>query len=451
MSLGNKTMDKNGSKLPRQRLLVFLLLAYSMVTLRWAMPNLIILVKDFDLETQGDSAEVILPYFFPKKNNRTNSLPFHFPRNHPRVGARDENGSYGLIVDPYLVRRSMIQKFQNSRNIDRRSFLPLTLHEYDEICNKSVGEGHGEQSMNAVKLLRPVRAVYSVPLASPSILCVVYTHGGVLARVSAIVETWGWRCDGFFASSTITVRDPSQSGFGSIDLVHSGEEEYGNMWQKTRSILAYLYEHYLDEFQYYYICGDDTFVIPENLKAYLAGLETQFGPGDGEQPLLIGRERGHNKSRYVGGGGGYMLNREALRLYNEESGLMDGCSSESRVAAEDRFISRCFQRENVWPLQPFQKSSGKLLVQRSSPAWMIIDIRRALKTRPIIPYTIIPEDSIANETYAWHMIHRDSATHTLAMKRYHAHFYESCPLDSKRAQSIQSYEFSTEPVVVLAK
>ena len=41
------------------------------------------------------------------------------------------------------------------------------------------------------------------------------------------------------------------------------------MWQKVRSILKYVHLHYLDEYDYFLIGGDDMYYIMENLHAYL--------------------------------------------------------------------------------------------------------------------------------------------------------------------------------------
>lgn len=67
-----------------------------------------------------------------------------------------------------------------------------------------------------------------------------------------------------------------------IDIVHLGEESYGNMWQKVRSIWKYVYKHYTtsekfdekllqtnSEFDYYLLGGDDLYVMVENLIGFL--------------------------------------------------------------------------------------------------------------------------------------------------------------------------------------
>ena len=60
----------------------------------------------------------------------------------------------------------------------------------------------------------------------PRLLCVVYTYDKHHeTMLQAIVNTWAWTCDGFFAASTIT-----NETLGSVDLPHVGDEAYKNMW-----------------------------------------------------------------------------------------------------------------------------------------------------------------------------------------------------------------------------
>ncbi len=54
-----------------------------------------------------------------------------------------------------------------------------------------------------------------------------------------------------------------------IALLHEGEESYYNMWQKVRSIWRYIAKHYADDYDYFFLSGDDTFVIMEKLYDYL--------------------------------------------------------------------------------------------------------------------------------------------------------------------------------------
>jgi glycoprotein-N-acetylgalactosamine 3-beta-galactosyltransferase len=82
-----------------------------------------------------------------------------------------------------------------------------------------------------------------------NILCGVYTYHKMDCRIKGVSERWGWRCDGFLPVSTVTIDDPAIRGYGSVDVPHHGPEMYNNMWQKTRSILAYMYDNYFDDYE----------------------------------------------------------------------------------------------------------------------------------------------------------------------------------------------------------
>jgi glycoprotein-N-acetylgalactosamine 3-beta-galactosyltransferase len=194
---------------------------------------------------------------------------------------------------------------------------------------------------------------------------------------SAIAETWGWKCDGFFAASTQTILPPPPShnnnsssssrststgtfdltqpiaGLGSVDLPHLGPEQYNNMWQKTRSILAYMHDYYLNEFDFFFLSGDDTYVIVENLQRTLQSL----GPAAWEYPLYLGHwipfrpdsinNNNHNQnnmsslSYFVGGGPGYVLNRKSLELLVQTA--LPTCHPTRLTSSEDRILGECFR------------------------------------------------------------------------------------------------------------
>ena len=58
--------------------------------------------------------------------------------------------------------------------------------------------------------------------------------------IEAIINTWGNKCDGFFAASNYT-----NTELGILDVPHRGEESYNNMWQKVRSMWAFVYDTYI--------------------------------------------------------------------------------------------------------------------------------------------------------------------------------------------------------------
>lgn len=328
-------------------------------------------------------------------------------RPHPHAGARDAEGHFGYVADVTLVRRWMIDRFRHWKATSAtssaanshallRQFLPIDDEdEMKAICDTFPGKGsegaagfqlltehvrvensEAEDSIQREFELRQLQheknshesiigaffnkghTLFSskeVELQKDSkILCVVYTYKGKNEFLQGNVETWGWRCDGFFAASTETLTDDNtthfDTGLGAVDLPHLGGESYNTMWQKTRSIVGYLYDNYRDKYDYFLNCGDDTYVIVDNLRSYLKSVEDRYvqnsrnGTAD-MPPLLLGHHVVRGREWYVGGGPGYVFNRAALNLFVENN--FKTCLADQVVSAEDRFISRCMRDAGV--------------------------------------------------------------------------------------------------------
>lgn len=169
----------------------------------------------------------------------------------------------------------------------------------------------------------------------PRVLCLVYTVRTPknYLNAKAISDTWAKKCDKYIAASNIN--DPST---GEIDLKHNGPESYSNMWQKVQSIWKYAYENYLDEYDFFYIAGDDTYLVIENLKAYLISDEVvrlQNGYQDSiykwynkrnltpathhlkPRPLILAQPMMDYGYAVPLGGSGYVLNKAALKFFGE--------------------------------------------------------------------------------------------------------------------------------------
>jgi glycoprotein-N-acetylgalactosamine 3-beta-galactosyltransferase len=331
------------------------------------------------------------------------------PRPHPHAGARDVDGSWGYVADVTLVRRRMLDRYRKSRNSRTTSeeqppisYLPIQPGtEFQVVCNTEPRRGKERKAgwrllaqkvvvdgpnplppKNATSLSEQTFHQHTTTAAAtaaattttattttgtttagtssqhhddssvprPKILCAVYTYEKRHASVTAIGETWGWRCDGFFAASTRTVvDDPDKKnadgivyGLGAVDLPHEGKEEYENMWMKTRSILAYMYDNYLNEFDFFFLAGDDTFLIVENLRRTLESM----GRAAWEEPLYLGHwipdMRG---GYYCGGGAGYVLNRRSLEILIRD--VFPNCMTNDRTPAEDRALGDCFRTVGI--------------------------------------------------------------------------------------------------------
>jgi len=176
-----------------------------------------------------------------------------------------------------------------------------------ELC-KAKGQSGGPLDMNK-KLIDSVKVAQD-NADGQTVMCLVYTIAKNHPSAAACRDTWASRCDGFVVMSNEA--DPT---LPSALVTHEGPEEYGNIWQKVRSIWKYVHAAYTTEFDWFFIGGDDLFVIPSNLRAYLHSPAMQEASMHGEKPMFIGRRfQIPHGQLFNSGGAGYGLNRAALKL-----------------------------------------------------------------------------------------------------------------------------------------
>ncbi|CAB9503633.1 acetylgalactosamine 3-beta-galactosyltransferase 1 [Seminavis robusta] len=189
----------------------------------------------------------------------------------------------------------------------------------------------------------PVSIVAPPPAAKapkgPKIFCGIYTMAKAHSlTIRAMRETWAPRCDGFLAFST-----QSDPRIPAISITHEGPEEYNNMWQKSRAIWKFIGDHYLQEqeYDYFFLGGEDLFVIVDNLRAYLGTLAS--GP---EEDHFVGRRfKGHGPDNYFNSGGaGYALSRGTLRKYIERGYDHPDCAAHRHTSMEDVMMAQCLRK-----------------------------------------------------------------------------------------------------------
>ena len=230
------------------------------------------------------------------------------------------------VPDVEIVRRMFLKGTDGNGNA-----FPPPLD--DELC-EPIGTQGGKVDTNK-QMIDSVNVRIADGGGGPTrVLCMCYTMADAHpTRIRAMRETWAGRCDGFLAFST-----ESDPRLPAISIPHDGEEAYGNMWQKIRSIWRFVGEHYVDQFDYFFLGGDDMFVIPENLRAYLATL------GSPDEDHFAGRRfKGGGRNNYFNSGGaGYAISRGLLRRYL--SVLDDpGCSPNAKTSMEDVKTASCLR------------------------------------------------------------------------------------------------------------
>lgn len=348
--------------------------------------------------------------FFGDEKDNVNNMNISREKTEEFGIARFPNGTLGLIIDPswnFLRNQSTHARNKScvvDRAIDHVAFEVFKLIRIGVIRSRKQLKGGKRES-------------------STKILCIVYTHSRAHSRIEAIVNTWGSQCDGFFAASNVT-----DLSIGTIDLVHKGPETYNNMWQKVRSILKYTYDNFLDDYDYFHISGDDSFVVVDNMRNYLQGQEIQnllnghidnfskphFNASQKwknmkkgqSRPLLLGVPLMIRNEVFPQGGSGYTLNREALRLIGDEDGPLYTVLTEETDPREDLFIAALLSKVDTY-ISDTRDTKGAFRYIPYQP-------KRRARGRAKYPkkYRIFPilsgMDLFSNETVALHLRDMDS-------------------------------------------
>ena len=256
------------------------------------------------------------------------------------------------------------------------------------------------------------------------LLCIVYTiDKRHLDAVHSVVHTWGSRCTGFLAFSNLT--DPL---IPTVSIPHEGDESYDNIWRKIVSIWIHVYRHYITEFDWFYIAGDDAYVIAENMYAYLNSEEILHAR-ERQSGLYIGRQikvKWEDPSvTYNTGGAGYVLDAKALAILAEAL-LADQCDKSKESSAEDVYVAECLRKFGILPydstdkdhLERFHHFSPRLAwsPEALQSLWWRLHLvsmrpgRECCSPESISFHWLRPEDMIAVHTYIYECMTRYTAT-----------------------------------------
>ena len=98
----------------------------------------------------------------------------------------------------------------------------------------------------------------------------------------------------------------------------------------------------MDDYDWFFIGGDDLFVLPHNLKTYLASLTHKDGTDPKTNEYFVGRRFNSGGHDYFNSGGaGYTLSQATLRRFLAAMDDAQHCSAGARTSMEDVMIARC--------------------------------------------------------------------------------------------------------------
>jgi len=178
------------------------------------------------------------------------------------------------------------------------------------------------------------------------LFCGIYTYEKAHSnQVKAVRETWGPKCSGFAFFSNHT-----EPAVNAIRIDHHGDEAHGNMWQKVREIWRFIAANYEKDFDYFWLGGDDVFLIVENVLAYLNSPRiVQLNDDRDNKGLFLGSRKlqgGQWEKVFNAGGSGYILNRKALRKL---AARIPTCHYSVRGFWEDVNVASCLKMDGIFP------------------------------------------------------------------------------------------------------
>ena len=145
------------------------------------------------------------------------------------------------------------------------------------------------------------------------LLCmVITTPENYLSKAVHVAATWASHC-----SRLVFVSDDSQPGtirpehLNIIQLPGVAGRE--RLWQKVSAGLVSVWQRYQEELDFLIKADDDTFMVLDNLRYLLSGLEAG-------REFVVGHLQHDRGVSYLSGGSGYVISKPALR-HLVEAGL----------------------------------------------------------------------------------------------------------------------------------
>ena len=147
-------------------------------------------------------------------------------------------------------------------------------------------------------------------LKLPRILCWIMTDPDRLDRAIHVKETWAKHCDlALFMSSE------QNDDFPTIGLkTETGKNHIG---MKAKRAWVYLYSWHKKDYDYFVKTDEDSFLIVENLKQYLAKRDPEIPEFFGSRMYINVKNK--TDIIYNSGGPGQVLSNKALRILVERA------------------------------------------------------------------------------------------------------------------------------------
>lgn len=113
------------------------------------------------------------------------------------------------------------------------------------------------------------------PYREPRICCLIFTAPKYFtSRTLAVNSTWAPRCDRYYfisepSNDSVTPMQYRVSFQFPLAPIGNITQGYGHLTQKATAAFRFVYERHRDDFDWFVKADDDTYLIVENLRAFL--------------------------------------------------------------------------------------------------------------------------------------------------------------------------------------
>ena len=149
-------------------------------------------------------------------------------------------------------------------------------------------------------------------------------------------------------------KQPEQKDDPNFEFVYLNmTDNYERITEKALLTFEYIYDNLMEEFDWFVRANDDTYIIMENLKLFLANKCP-------DEKIIYGKilkhfrgsslyKDGNNTKGFLQGGSGFLISRESLRLFVETMRKDPSFCVMLLGRLEDQEISNCFRKINIYP------------------------------------------------------------------------------------------------------
>ena len=131
-------------------------------------------------------------------------------------------------------------------------------------------------------------------------------------------------------------------------------DKYQSITEKTLKTIMYTYENLMDDFDWLVRANDDTFLILENLRSFLANKcrDERVIYGKILKMNYANRQiytSGDNTRGFLQGGSGVLISNEAVKLFAQAMKNDSKFCTMIHGNLEDQEISDCLRKLNIYP------------------------------------------------------------------------------------------------------